>query len=232
MMPAIRLVSSSTNFLYSSPLKKIGDQPSFSSVVFHAADSVAPRIDLDQRIALRGGDARSAENAAPIGQLDVEALFLERWISVDFRRARHCERAHAPAFDLLGEFADAGNTGGNVAADDGRDRLAAAFKRHVIDFCRIDARRLGDQSNEYVIGAAGRAAAPGDAAGIGFEGFDQVAHVLVRRVCRHDDDLVLAGEAGERRHHGEIDRRVLQIDGADHHHAADHDRRWDRLSPS
>src|SRR4026208_1602794 len=46
MIPAMRLVSSSTNFLYWSPLRKIGDHPSLAKVDFQAADSVAPRIIL------------------------------------------------------------------------------------------------------------------------------------------------------------------------------------------
>jgi hypothetical protein len=67
-----------------------------------------------------------------------------------------------------------------VPADDGGDCLAAAFERHVIYFCWVDACGFGDQTDQYVIRAARGAAAPRDAAGISFKGFDQIAHSFVR----------------------------------------------------
>ena len=92
------------------------------------------------------------------------------------------ESAHAATFDLLGEFADAGNAGGDMAADDGGDRFAAAFEGHVVDLRRVNAAGFGDQAGEDVIGAAGGTTAPGDAAGIGFKSFDKIRHRFVRRI--------------------------------------------------
>src|SRR5688572_32678134 len=81
--------------------------------------------DLDQRVALRGGYPRCAESSAPVGQLHAQSLFLEGRKSLEPRGARHRQRAHAPAFDLLGEFTDTGNSGGYMAADDRRDRFTS-----------------------------------------------------------------------------------------------------------
>jgi hypothetical protein len=43
----------------------------------------------------------------------------------------------------------------------------------------------------------------------------------VRRLRRHHDHLVLARQARDRRDHRQVDRRPVEDDAADHHHAAD-----------
>ena len=79
MMLAIRLVSSSMNFLKASPLRKIGAQPNFSRAVFQAGISVAPWYDFDQRVPLGRRDARCAKNAAPIGVAQRQCPVLSAW---------------------------------------------------------------------------------------------------------------------------------------------------------
>src|SRR5690242_19940804 len=88
---------------------------------------------LHQVVALRRRDARRAEHAAPVAELDVDALLAQRRDALLALGRRHRERAHAPALDLLGEFAEAGHAAGDVAADDRRHRLAAALERDVVD---------------------------------------------------------------------------------------------------
>src|SRR4030095_15796679 len=128
--------------------------------------------DFNQSIALGGGDSRCAEDASPVGQLYVDALLFQCVKSFNARRAGYGKRAHAPAFNLLGKFADAGNAGGHVAADDRGNRFAAALVGYVVDLTGINACGLGDQTNQNMIRAACGAAAPGNAAWISFEGFD------------------------------------------------------------
>ena len=70
------------------------------------------------------------------------------------------ERAEIAGLDLAGELLIAAHAGGDVAAEDRGQRLAAAGERHVVDAARLDADLLGDQADQHVVGAAGRAAAP------------------------------------------------------------------------
>ena len=81
-----------------------------------------------------------AEHAAPVAELDVDALLLQGGNAVQLLRARLRERAHLAGLDLLGELAEARDPGGDVAAEDRGDRLAAALERHVVDLRRV-ARR-------------------------------------------------------------------------------------------
>ncbi len=46
--------------------------------------------------------------------------------------------------------------------------------------------------------------------------------VLDRRIRRHDDDQRLGGQPGDRRGLGQVDRRLVEQDGADHDEAVDH----------
>jgi hypothetical protein len=56
----------------------------------------------------------------------------------------------------------------------------AALERHVVHLRRLDAERLRDHAREDVVGAAGAAAAPRDAAGVGLELVEQLLQVLGR----------------------------------------------------
>src|SRR6185436_4104696 len=138
--------------------------------------------ELDQAIALLRREARGAEDAAPVAELDVDLLLLERGNALELLRRRLRERAHLAGLDLLGELAQARHARGDVAAEDRGDRLAAALERHVVDLRRLDADVLGDEPDQDVVGAAGRAAAPGHLAGVVLERPDEVGHRLVRRV--------------------------------------------------
>ena len=72
-----------------------------------------------------------------------------------------------------------------------------------------------------VVGAAGRAAAPGYRARVGLELGDQAGHVLDVGCRRNDQRLVFAGQPGDRRDLVEGDRRGVGEDRADHDVAAD-----------
>src|SRR5690606_29804326 len=115
---------------------------------------------LDQGIALRGAEVGPAEAATPVAEHDVDAVLLHGRDAVDRLRARNAQRAHAPALDLLGEFAQPRHTGGDVPADDRGNRFAAALERHVVDLGGVGADGLRGQTDEDVIGAAGGSAAP------------------------------------------------------------------------
>ena len=63
------------------------------------------------------------------------------------------------------KLAVAADPGRDVSAEERRDRFAAARERDIVDSPGIDARRLGNQSGEDVIGATRRATAPGKSLG-------------------------------------------------------------------
>ena len=134
----------------------------------------------------------------------------------------HGERAHLAGLDLAFELAVARDAGRDLAADDRRDRLAAARKGDVVDLGDVAAGGLGEQRSQDVVGAAGRTARPSHLADIRLHGGGEVLDRLVRRVRRHDDDERIAGEARDRRHHVEIDGRLVGQDRPDHGDAVDH----------
>ena len=84
--------------------------------------------------------------------------------------------AQLARLDLARELAVAGDADRHLAAEDRRQRLAAAGEGDVVDLGRIDADRLGDQPGGDVVGAAGRAAGPGDRARVGLQRRDEVVH--------------------------------------------------------
>src|SRR6185503_15838376 len=106
----------------------------------------------------------------------------ERSDALELLRAGLRERAHLARLDLLGELAQSRYAGGDVPAEDRGDRFAAALERHVVDLRRVDADVLRDQADQDVVGAAGRAAAPGHFARVLLERLDQVGHRLVGRI--------------------------------------------------
>ena len=100
--------------------------------------------------------------------------------------ARDREQPQLPGLDLALELAEARDADRDLAAEDRRQRLAAAGEGDVVDLGRVDADRLGDQPGGDVVGAAGRAAAPGDRARVGLQRRDEVVHGLdvARRPAR------------------------------------------------
>ena len=113
------------------------------------------------------------------------------------------EQPQRARLDLAGELAEAGDADRHLVAEDRGQRLAAAGEGDVVDLGRIDARRLGDQADGDVVDAAGRAAGPGDRARIGLQLRDEVVDRLDVGRRRHDDRLVFAGQAGDRRDVGQ-----------------------------
>src|SRR5919109_4186538 len=93
---------------------------------------------LEERIPLRRRNTRGAEHAAPIGELYIKPLLFECPDAIHPRRCRYGQGTHTSPLDLFGEFADTRDAGGDMAADDGRHRLATPFEGHVIDLGRID----------------------------------------------------------------------------------------------
>src|SRR5688500_1635123 len=138
----------------------------------------------DELVALRLADSGRGEDPAPVGELDVDALLLERRDPLERLGRGHGERAHLARLDVRGELRQTRDAGAHVPADDRRDRLAAALEGHVVHLAGLDTERLGDHSREDVVGAAGAAAAPRDAAWIRLELVEQLLQRL-RAVRRH-----------------------------------------------
>src|SRR3546814_1020325 len=88
-------------------------------------------------------------------------------------------------------------------------------------FRSLDADLFGDQPDQDVVGTAGRTAGPGDGPRVSLELRDQVVERLDLRGRRHDNDLVLAGQTGDRgglfQRHG----RLVGQDRAEHDEAAE-----------
>src|SRR4029079_5187788 len=110
--------------------------------------------ELDERIALLRRDSRRAEYAAPVPQLDVDALLLQRRNVVGLRGRRLGKRAPLPGLALFRKFADARDPRRHVPAEDRDTGFAAALERHVVDLGRIDADRPRNQADQDVVGAA------------------------------------------------------------------------------
>src|SRR5690606_39189730 len=183
----------------------------------HLLDVTVDRGDLLVRKAGRGGDH------APVLDHDVEAAFLDgrRVDALDALTAGNGDQAQRAGLYLGLELAVAGNARRHLVAEDRGKRLAAAGIGDIVDLGRVDARRLGDEAGRDVVRAAGRAARPGDRAGIGLQRLDEVFHVLDRRGGRNDDRLVFTGKPRDGCHVLQGDQRLVGEDRADHHVAAD-----------
>ena len=82
---------------------------------------------------------------------------------------RDAEDAEGAGFDLRLELAVAGDADGDLVAEHGRERFAAAREGDVVDGLGVDADGLGEEARRDVVGAAGGAAGPGDGARIGLQ---------------------------------------------------------------
>ena len=127
-----------------------------------------------------------------------------------------------PCVGEVAELGDAGDAGGEAAADHRGDGRRAAVLRDVVDLEHVGALVLGDQRKQDVVDAAGRAAADRDRAGIRLQRLDEIADGLVGRVRRDGDarySLVrrAIGVVWSRR-----DRRIVERDAA-HHDGAHED---------
>ncbi len=72
-----------------------------------------------------------------------------------------------------------------------------------------------------MVGAAGRAAAPGNAARVFLQLVDEIADGLQRRGCRNDDRFIFAGQACDRGHFLQRHGRIVGEDRANHDVTAD-----------
>ena len=135
---------------------------------------------------------------------------------------RHADGAQLAGLDLAFVFAEARNAGGDLAAEDRRQRLAAAGERNVVDLLGVGADRAGEQRRHHVVDAAGRAAGEGHLGDVGLDGCGEILRRLDRRIRRHHDDLDFLGEPRDRRHLVERHRRLVHGERADHDEAVDH----------
>ena len=97
---------------------------------------------LGQSLLLVGGDAGRGHDRAPVGDLEVDALILQGR-AVDVRQLGgrgDADQAQLAGLDLAFELAVAGNADRDLAAEDGRERFAAARERDVVDLGRVGAR--------------------------------------------------------------------------------------------
>ena len=138
--------------------------------------------------------------AAPVHQCRIDTLLLEGR-DVDARQPLgrgDADRPQLAGLDLLRHLVEAAGGDGEMAAHDLRQHLAAGAGDDVVHLGDVAAGRLDDQGAQDVVGAAQREAAPAHRAGVGLELGEQVVHRLDRRVRRHHQRLILAGEPRQR----------------------------------
>ena len=135
------------------------------------------------------------------------------------------EHAQRAGVDLRRELREPVDADRHLAAEDRRERFAAAREADVVDAPRLDADGGRDEPRENLVAAADRAAAPRDRLGA-LAGTRRAS----RRACangdasRHGERLVLAGEARDRHGVGERDRRIVGHDAAEHDEPGDEQR--------
>src|SRR5690606_34128976 len=114
----------------------------------------------DERVALLGRDARRRHDTAPVGDVEVHALLHEGGgvDAVDTLRRGDRQHAQLTGLDLAGPLGVARYACGDLTTEDGREGLAAARVRDVVDGRRVYAGLLGQQPDEDVVYAAGGAA--------------------------------------------------------------------------
>ena len=179
---------------------------------------------LAERLLLLGSDAGRRDHRAPVGEHEIDPLLLE---GRDIHAGQPVFRGDADGAQLAGLdlpfiFAEARNARSDLGAEDGRQRFAAAGERDVVDLLCVRADRAGEQCRHHVVDAAGRAAGESDFCDVGFHRRGQILRGLDRRARRHHDDLDLLGEARDRRHLLERDRRFVHGERAHHDEAVHH----------
>ena len=105
---------------------------------FQAADFAILSMSIGERLLLRGVMPGAADHRAPVGEHEIDALLLEgRHIDAGqpLRRG-HADGAQLAGLDLPFVLALAGDAGGDLAAENGGERLAAARERHIVDLRR------------------------------------------------------------------------------------------------
>ena len=109
---------------------------------------------------------------------------------------RHADGAQLAGLDLAFVFAVAGNAGGDLAAEDRGERLAAAGERHVVDLRRRRAPAAPTNS-AAMMWSTPPAEPPAKVTlrDVLLHRRGEVLGVLDRRIRRHDDDLRLFGQA-------------------------------------
>src|SRR5829696_5635462 len=98
-------------------------------------------------------------------------------------------------FDLAFELAVPGDAGRHLAAENRCEGLSASGKRHIVDLGGIRARGLGEEGGRDMVDPARRAAGPRDLAGVRLDRRREILGGLDGGIGRHDDRLVLRGEA-------------------------------------
>jgi hypothetical protein len=159
-----------------------------------------------------------ADDAAPVGELQVDAQALEgRRVDTSHRlSAGDGEDLHVAGLGLLGDLADAGGGEGDLLAQDAGEQLAAAVVGHVVDVLGGHADGLGQQHRGEVVRATGvRGTAHGHLARVGLPGGDELVEGVVRRALGDDDRLRLLDQLRDR--HGVVEGglRLVRVDGPD-----------------
>ena len=95
-------------------------------------------------LALGVGEPRRRDEHAPVGELEVDALVLDRRrlapVDLDVDGRGHREQPHLARLDLVDELAQPGDARVDRAGQDRRVRLAAARVRDVLGLLRVGAR--------------------------------------------------------------------------------------------
>ena len=171
-------------------------------------------------------DAGRGHDRAPVLELDVHPLLAQRR-DVEAGKtvgARDGQRAQRAGLHVRRELGKAVDADGDLAADNRRERLAAAGERDVVDATWRHAHGFGHQAGEHLIASAGRPPAPRDRFGTLLEYGDEVGQRAKRRRGWHRDHLVLAGQPRDRCDVPQRHRRAVHHDAAEHDEARHHHR--------
>ena len=180
-------------------------------------------IVASRRCPIRPIDSRRRHHGAPVLELDVDALLPQR----RHRKARKTlaardgQRPHRARLDLRRKLREPVDPRRDLAADDGRQRLAAAGEGDVVHARRRDAHGLGDEAGEDLVAASGGSAAPGDRLRPLLECGQQLLQRPVRRGRGDDDHFVLTRQPRQRRGIAQRHRRLVRDDPAEHDEAGD-----------
>ena len=199
-----RACSASRNWRNAAPSSKRSVQPLRRERPRHAA-ALGHAFDARASSASRSSSLRPGGATTPRQLARSSAMPDSRSVGASMPGTRSARRdgqhAQPAGRDLSAELAVAADPGGQLSAEQRGQRFAAAGERHVVDE-RLGGtpHRLGDQPDQQVIGAAGRSAAPRDAAGTRRRTRrSDLRSVADGRRRRDGDHLELAGQPRDRR---------------------------------
>src|SRR5687767_7099267 len=163
-----------------------GEEQIAPAIAFErSAPFLARRKTFDprrQRVAFVVREAGRSDESSPVGEVQIDPLFPERWRvdAVDTSRRRDSKQSQGARLDLTGELTIAADPRCHLPPQQRRQRGATARERNVVRVSWRYVHGFCDQANQQIVSASCRTARPRNAWGRRFEPVEEISQCLDR----------------------------------------------------